>query len=115
MRTNEERSALIHRRIRELKRQQAKKKERLVDLSCVAGSLILILLLAMWIPDSLAHSEANYGTFCNDGQSDREACLFRLLHCDGDPFLPALGVCVTILLYHLHRHFRDRKEEQDEF
>ena len=57
MRTNEERSALIHRRIRELKRQQARKKERLVDLSCVAGSLILILLLAMWIPDSLAHSE----------------------------------------------------------
>ena len=57
MRTNEERSALIHRRIRELKRQQARKKERLVDLSCVAGSLILILLLAMWIPDSLAYSE----------------------------------------------------------
>ena len=57
MRTNEERSELIHRRIRELKRQQARKKERLGDLSCVAGSLILILLLAMWIPDSLAHPE----------------------------------------------------------
>ena len=38
-------------------KERARKKERLVDLSCVAGSLILILLLAMWIPDSLAHSE----------------------------------------------------------
>ena len=31
MRTNEERSALIHRRIRELKRQQARKKERRME------------------------------------------------------------------------------------
>ena len=88
MRTNEERSALIHRRIRELKRQQARKKERLVDLSCVAGSLILILLLAMWIPDSLAHSEGTMAHSAMTASLDRRLCLFRL-HCDGDPFLPA--------------------------
>ena len=111
MRTNEERSALIHRRIRELKRQQARKKERLVDLSCVAGSLILILLLAMWIPDSLAHSE---GTMAHSAMT---ASLIGGSAFSGYIVILSflLGVCVTILLYHLHRHFRDRKEEQDEF
>ena len=86
MRTNEERSTLIHRRIRELKRQQARKKERLVDLSCVAGSLILILLLAMWIPDSLTHSEGTMAHYAMT--ASLIGGLFRL-HCDGDPFLPA--------------------------
>ena len=111
MRTNEERSALIHRRIRELKRQQARKKERLVDLSCVAGSLILILLLAMWIPDSLTHSE---GTMAHSAMT---ASLIGGSAFSGYIVMGILSflLCVTILLYRLHRHFRDRKEEQDEF
>lgn len=88
MRTNEERSALIHRRIRELKRQQAKKKERLVDLSCVAGSPHPDFAAGDVDSGFAGTLRRNYGTFCNDGQSDRRLCLFRL-HCDGDPFLPA--------------------------
>ena len=113
MRTNEERSALIHRRIRELKRQQAKKKERLVDLSCVAGSLILILLLAMWSPDSLAHSEGTMAHSAMTASLIGGSAFSGYIVMGILSFL--LGVCVTILLYHLHRHFRDRKEEQDEF
>ena len=112
MRTNEERTALIHQRTRELKRQQARKKERLVDLSCVAGSLILILL-AMWIPDSLAHSEGTMAHSAMTASLIGGSAFSGYIVMGILSFL--LGVCVTILLYRLHRHFRDRKEEQDEF
>ena len=97
MRTNEERSALIHRRIRELKRQQARKKERLV----------------MWIPDSRAHSEGTMAHSAMTASLIGGSAFSGYIVMGILSFL--LGVCVTILLYRLHRHFRDRKEEQDEF
>ena len=90
----------------------AGQEERLV-VSCVAGSLILILLLAMWIPDSLAHSEGTMAHSAMTASLIGGSAFSGYIVMGILSFL--LGVCVTILLYRLHRHFRDRKEEQDEF
>ena len=113
MRTNEERTALIRQRTRELKRQQARKKARIIDLSCVAGSLVLIFLLAMWIPDPLTFSKRDVAHATMTASLIGSSAFSGYIVMGILSFL--LGVCVTILLHRLHHHFRDRKEERDEF
>lgn len=112
MRTNEERTALIHERTRELKKQRARKKARLINLSCVAGSFVLLVLLALWIPrsqafsvKSVAHSSMTASLIGNSAFSGY--IVMGILS-----FL--LGVCVTILLHRLHRYFRDKEENRHE-
>ena len=96
---------------KELEKVLDKEKERVPTLllhSCCApcSSYVLEYLaqyfsIAVFYYNPNIYPEAEYekrveeqqrlirdGTFCNDGQSDRRLCLFRL-YCDGDPFLPA--------------------------
>lgn len=112
MRTNEERAALIRRRTRELKKQRARRNARLLDVGCIAGSLVLILLLAFWLPDSFTVSDkamthpALTASLIGSGAVSGYIVMGVL------SFL--LGVCVTIFLYRLHHYFHDKGDDSHE-
>ena len=112
MQTNEERAARIRRRTRELKKQRSRRNARLIDAGCVLSSLILILLLALWIPNSftvpdkaVAHT-AMTASLIGSGAGSGYIVMGIL------SFL--LGVCVTILLYRLHHYFHDKGDDSHE-
>ena len=51
MRTNEERARLVHKRTAEIKRERQKKKQRALDMICIAACLILVVGIGSFLPD----------------------------------------------------------------
>ena len=99
MRTNEERTRLIHKRTAEIKRENQKKKQRRLDAACIAACLLLAGVSESGVSHasgaaSLVGSHAALGYI-----------LMELL-----AFL--LGVCVTVLLYRLRRR-KERRQRED--
>lgn len=109
MRSNEERTRLIRKRTAELKRGQQRRKQRVWDGVCVAACLLLVVGLGLWMPERLSspvsHSPA--GTASLVGSHGALGYIVMGLLC----FL--LGVCVTVLLYRMRSHNK-QKEDDDE-
>ena len=51
MRTNEERSRLIHKRTAEIKREKRNRLQRGLDAVCIAVCLLLVTGIGAWMPE----------------------------------------------------------------
>lgn len=111
MRTNEERAGLIQKRTTELKRERQKRKQRALDTICIAACLILVVGIGSFMPGLTAGipgSEAHHASGAASLVGSHAALGYILMGLMA--FL--LGVCVTVLLYRLHRR-NERKQREN--
>ena len=111
MRTNEERAGLIHKRTTEIKRERQRRKQRALDMICMAACLILVVGigsfmpgLVVGIPGGEVHQQSGAAGLVGSHAS-LGYILMGLM-----AFL--LGVCVTVILYRLHRN-NERKQQEN--
>ena len=111
MRTNEERAGLIHQRTAEIKRERQKKKQRAWDMICIAACLILVVGIGSFLPDwvvGIPGGEVHHTSGAASLVGSHAALGYILMGLMA--FL--LGVCVTVLLYRLHRR-NERKQREN--
>ena len=111
MRTNEERARLIHKRTAEIKRERQKKKQRALDIICIAACLILIIGIGSFMPGLAAGipgGEVHHASGAASLVGSHAALGYILMGIMA--FL--LGVCVTVLLYRLRRR-NERKQREN--
>lgn len=111
MRTNEERAGLVHKRAAEIKRERQKKKQRALDMSCIAACLILVIGLGLFMPELAAgipSGEVHHAFGAASLVGSHAALGYILMGLMA--FL--LGVFVTVLLYRLHRR-NERKQQEN--
>lgn len=114
MQSNEERFRRIQRRTAELKQEQVQRRQRRIDIACFAACLLLVIGLGNAMPQ-IAAGLGGADTIQTTGAASLLAenaalgyILIGLLS-----FL--LGVCMTILLYRLHRsHQHQHPEDMDD-
>ena len=110
MRTNEERAGLIHKRTAEIKRERRRKKERALDMICIAACLILIVGIGSFMPGwavGIPCGEVRHASSAASLVGNHAALSYILMGLMA--FL--LGVCVTVLLHRLHRS-KERKQRE---
>ena len=110
MRTNEERIRLIHKRTAELKQKKEQKKRRVVDAACMAACLLLVVGIGSFMPGlsaGIVGGEIHHVSGAASLVGSHAALGYILMGLLS--FL--LGVCVTVLLYRLHR--RNEREQQE--
>ena len=111
MRTNEERAGLIHKRRLEIKRERQKKKQRALDMICIAACLILVVGICAFMPEltvGISGGEVQHASGAASLVGSHAALgyiLIRLMDL-------LLGVCVTVLLHRLHRR-NERKQQEN--
>ena len=117
MRTNEERAVLIHKRTAEIKKERQKKGQRAWDAVCIAACLILVVGVGAFMPEwaGIAGSEVHHISGAASLLGSHAALYYILMGLLS--FL--LGVCVTVLLYRMHRrnereHEREQQEKTDD-
>lgn len=114
MRTNEERAGLIHKRTAEIKRERQKRKQRALDITCIAACLILVIGIGSFMPELTAGipgGEVHHASGAASLVGSHAALGYILMGIMA--FL--LGVCVTVLLYRLHsRNERKQQENSDD-
>ena len=111
MRTNEERTGVIHQRTAEIKRERQKKKQRALDMICIAACLLLIVGIGSFLPDwaaGIPGGEVHHASGAASLVGNHAALSYILMGLMA--FL--LGVCVTVLLYRLHRR-NERKQREN--
>ena len=111
MRTNEERAGLIHKRTAEIKRERQKRKQRALDITCIAACLILVIGIGSFMPELTAGipgDEVHHASGAASLVGSHAALGYILMGIMA--FL--LGVCVTVLLYRLHRR-NERKQREN--
>ena len=110
MRTNEERVGLVHKRTAEIKRERKKKIQRALDMICIAACLILVVGIGLFMPGwtaGITGGEVHHTSGAASLVGSHAALGYILMGLMA--FL--LGVCVTVLLYRLHR--RNEREQQE--
>ena len=110
MRTNEERIGLIHKRTAEIKRERQKRKQRALDMICIAACLILIVGIGSFLPDwvvVIPGGEVHHASGAASLVGSHAALGYILMGLMA--FL--LGACVTVLLYRLHRRSERKQRE----
>ena len=111
MRTNEERAELIHKRTTEIKRERQRRKQRALDMICMAACLILVVGIGSFMPGLTAGipgGEVHHASGAASLVGSHAALGYILMGLMA--FL--LGVCVTMLLYRLHRR-NERKQREN--
>ena len=111
MRTNEERAGLIHKRTTEIKRERQRRKQRALDMICIAACLLLIVGIGSFLPDwvvGIPGGEVHHASGAASLVGSHAALGYILMGFMA--FL--LGVCVTMLLYRLHRR-NERKQREN--
>ena len=116
MRTNEERIGLIHKRTAEIKRERQKRKQRALDMICIAACLILVVGIGSFMPGlsvDIVGGEVHHVSGAASLVGSHAALGYILMGLLS--FL--LGVCVTVLLYRLRRRNERKQRENldDEF
>ena len=114
MRTNEERTGLIHQRTAEIKRERQKKKQRAWDMICIAACLILVVGIGSFLPDwvvGIPGGEVHHASGAASLVGSHAALGYILMGLMAFLF----GVCVTVLLYRLRRrNERERRENSND-
>ena len=111
MRTNEERAGLIHKRTASIKRERQKRKQRALDMICIAACLILVVGIGLFMPGLTAGipgGEVHHASGAASLVGSHSALGYILMGIMA--FL--LGVFVTVLLYRLHRR-NERKQQEN--
>ena len=113
MRTNEERTGLIRRRTAEIKRERQKRRQRALDVLCTAGCLILVVGIGLMMPQWAGGTGS--GVQSVSGAASLVAGHAALYYILMGLLSFLLGVCVTVLLYRLHRRnerAQERKQQE---
>lgn len=110
MRTEQERMELIRKRTLEIRKKEKKRRQRIIDMGCAAACVLLII----W------SGHVNASDNCSDRGYKDGWCLWGSCQHFGTNSAQGyivmgiicffIGVCVTVLLYRLHR-----KAERDHF
>ena len=111
MRTTEERAGLIHKRTAEIQRERQKKKQRALDMLCIAVCLVLVVGIGSFMPGWAAGIpgwEARHASGAASLVGSHAALGYILMGLMA--FL--LGVFVTVLLHRLHRR-NERKQQEN--
>ena len=111
MRANEERARLVHKRTAAIKRERQKKKQRALDIICIAACLILIVGIGSSMPGLAAGIpgvEVHHASGAASLVGSHAALGYILMGLMA--FL--LGVFVTVLLHRLHRR-NERKQQEN--
>ena len=101
---------MIRRRAAEIKRERQKKKQRALDMLCIAACLLLVVGLGSLMPGLAAGipgGEVHHASGAASLVGSHAALGYILMGLMA--FL--LGVCVTVLLYRQHR--RNEREQQE--
>ena len=111
MRTNEERSRLIHKRTAEIKREKQNRIQRGLDAVC----LLLVTGIGAWMPELMTEPAAG-SIIHSSGAASMIGSHAALGYIVMGLLAFLLGVCVTVLLYRLRRRNerRSREEKEDE-
>ena len=110
MRTNEERAGLIQKRTAEIKRERQKRKQRALDMICMAACLILVVGIGSFMPGlvvGIPGGEVHHSSGAASLVGSHAALGYILMGLMA--FL--LGACVTVLLYRLHRRNEQKQRE----
>ena len=110
MRTNEERTGLIHKRTAEIKRQRQRKKRYTLDMICMAVCLLLIVGIGSMMPGlsvGIPGGEIHHASGTASLVGSHAALGYILMGLMA--FL--LGIFVTLILYRLHR--RNVRKQQE--
>ena len=114
MRTNEERAGLIHKRTTEIKRERQRRKQRALDMICIATCLIFVVGIGSFMPGLAAGipgGEVHHASGAASLVGSHASLGYILMGLMA--FL--LGVCVTVLLYRLRRrNERKRRENRND-
>lgn len=110
MRTNEARARLIHRRTAEIKQEHRKKKQQGLYAVCMAVCLFLVIGIGAMIP-GLMRNTADGGIVHPSGTASLLGSHAALGYIIMGLLAFLLGVCVTVLLYRLHRRCERQKQE----
>ena len=110
MRTSEERARLIHRRTAEIKQEHRKKKQQGLYAVCMAACLFLAIGIGAMMP-GLMRNTADGNVVHPAGTASLLGSHAALGHIIMGLLAFLLGVCVTVLLYRLHRRCERQKQE----
>ena len=102
MRTSKERARLIHRRTAEIKQERRIKRQRRLDAACMAACLFLVIGIGALMP-GLMRNTADGGIAHPSGTASLLGSHAALGYIIMGLLAFLLGVCVTVLLYRLHR------------
>lgn len=101
MRTNEERVAAVQRLVIEIKKQKKMRFNRLVTVSSIAACFILIVSLSVYMPRIVNEIGTRHSKYF-----ETAASMFSRSNSLGYVVIALiafiLGICVTLLAYHLH-------------
>ena len=107
MRTSEERARLIHRRTAEIKQERRIKRQRRLDAAC----LLLVIGIGAMMP-GLMRNAADGSIVHSSGTASLIGSHAALGYIVMGLLAFFLGVCVTVLLYRLHRRCEGQKQEE---
>ena len=110
MRTSEERARLIHRRTAEIKQERRIKRQRRLDAACMAVCLLLVIGIGAMMP-GLMRGAADGSIVHPSGTASLLGSHAALGYIIMGLLAFLLGVCVTVLLYRLHRRCERQKQE----
>lgn len=110
MRTSEERARLIHRRTAEIKQERRIKRQRRLDAACMAACLLLVIGIGAMMP-GLMKGAADGSIVHPSGTASLIGSHAALGYIIMGLLAFLLGVCVTVLLYRLHRRWERQKQE----
>lgn len=110
MRTNEARARLIHRRTAEIKQERQIKKQRRLDAACMAACLFLVIGIGAMMP-GLMRNAADGSIVHSSGTASLIGSHAALGYIMMGLLAFLLGVCVTVLLYRVHRRCERQKQE----
>ena len=111
MRTNEERAGSVQKQTAEIKRNRQKIKQRALDMICIAVCMILVVGIGSFMPGlraGIPGGEVHHASGAASLVGSHAALGYILMGLLA--FL--LGVCVTVLLYRLHR-WNERKQQEN--
>ena len=110
MRTSKERARLIHRRTAEIKQERRIKRQRRLDAACMAVCLLLVIGIGAMMP-GLMRGAADGSIVHPSGTASLLGSHAALGYIIMGLLAFLLGVCVTVLLYRLHRRYERQKQE----
>lgn len=110
MRTSKERARLIHRRTAEIKQERRIKRQRRLDAACMAACLFLVIGIGVMMP-GLMKGAADGSIVHSSGTASLIGSHAALGYIMMGLLAFLLGVCVTVLLYRVHRRCERQKQE----
>ena len=110
MRTSKERARLIHRRTAEIKQERRIKRQRGLDAVCMAVCLLLGIGFGALMPGLMRYT-VDSGIVHPSGTASLLGSHAALGYIIMGLLAFLLGVCVTVLLYRLHRRYERQKQE----